>query len=236
MKENKKKSKEKSGLKSFVILLILVIIIAGILLALKIYGENRQIQTGNFLQNIADNTSQEKPEPEEIKLPKTFAGTTRPIAVMIDNHIDAMPQAGLEQADLIYELLVEGGETRLMIVLKDKDLSKVGPIRSSRHDFLDYALENDAIYVHYGWSPKAKSDISTLKVNNINGIFESTSNFWRDKGKYAPHNAVTKTDNIWKIAKRKKYSTTTSKEPVLNYVVDEVDLEEGQIAETVTIP
>ncbi len=236
MKENKKKSKEKSGLKSFVILLILVIIIAGILLALKIYGENRQIQTGNFLQNIADNTSQEKPEPEEIKLPKTFAGTTRPIAVMIDNHIDAMPQAGLEQADLIYELLVEGGETRLMIVLKDKDLSKVGPIRSSRHDFLDYALENDAIYVHYGWSPKAKSDISTLKVNNINGIFESTSNFWRDKGKYAPHNAVTKTDNIWKIAKRKKYSATTSKEPVLNYVVDEVDLEEGQIAETVTIP
>lgn len=130
---------------------------------------------------------------------------------MIDNNINAMPQAGLQQADLIYEMIVEGGETRLMIVMKDKDVSKVGPLRSSRHNFLDYALENDAIYVHYGWSPQARSDISELSVNNINGIYESASSFWRDSSRYAPHNAITSTANILKIAQRKEYKTTTKK-------------------------
>lgn len=235
MRTNRAKKKSR-GTKIFIVILILLIAIAGGLLAMKIIkerGNTQNVDSNNVVENVDSSTLI-----VEEKKPKTFAGDVRPIAVMIDNHIQAMPQAGLEQADLVYEMIVEGGETRLMLVLKDKDLSKVGPIRSSRHNFLDYALENDAIYVHYGWSPKAKSDISTLNVNNINGIFESGSKkgFWRDTGKYAPHNAVTNTENILNIAKRKGYRTTTSKEPVLNYVVDEVNLEDGQNAETVTIP
>lgn len=235
MRATRTKTKKKSGAKIFVFVLILLIIVAGVLLAMKVFKGKENTETAN-LDNVIANESETEKEVE--KTPKTFAGDVRPIAVMIDNHIDAMPQAGLEQADLVYEMLVEGGETRLMLVLKDKDLSKVGPVRSSRHNFLDYALENDAIYVHYGWSPQAKSDIKSLGVNNINGIFESGSKkgFWRDTGKYAPHNAVTMTENIWNIAKRKGYRTTTSKDPVLNYVVDEVSLDDGQAADTVTIP
>jgi hypothetical protein len=38
----------------------------------------------------------------------------------------------------------------------------MGPIRSARHYFLDYALESDAIFVHYGWSPQAEKDITKL--------------------------------------------------------------------------
>ena len=234
MRATRAKTNKNNGTKIFVIVLILLIIIAGALLVMKIFKGKNNVETANT-ENMMEKETVQK---TEVKTPKTFAGDTRPIAVMIDNHIDAMPQAGLEQADLVYEMIVEGGETRLMLVLKDKDLSKVGPIRSSRHNFLDYALENDAIYVHYGWSPQAKSDISKLGVNNINGIFESGSKkgFWRDSGKYAPHNAVTKTENIWNIAKRKGYRTTTSKDPVLTYVVDEVNLDAGQAADTVTIP
>ena len=44
-----------------------------------------------------------------------------------------------------------------MAVFKGSDADKVGPMRSSRHYFLDYALENDAIYAHIGWSPQAQS-------------------------------------------------------------------------------
>lgn len=102
---------------------------------------------------------------------------------MIDNHSGAWPQANLNKAYLVYEIIVEGGETRLMAVFKGQDLEKIGPIRSSRHYFLDYALENDAIYVHHGWSPQAQNDISALNVNNINGIQESSNNFWRVKDK-----------------------------------------------------
>lgn len=223
---------KKKGTKILIIVLIVLIIIAGVLLAVKIVKDKNSVEVANS-DNINVNQTSEQ---GEVKRPKTFAGDTRPIAVMIDNNINAMPQAGLQEADLVYEIIVEGGETRMMIVLKDKDLDRVGPIRSSRHYFLDYALENDAIYVHYGWSPQAQSDISKLGVNNINGIYESSSSFWRDSSRYAPHNAVTSTENILKIAERKEYRTKTTKEPVLKYVVDEVNLDNGTVADTVTIP
>ena len=231
MNGEKTRNTEDKSKRVFVIILIVLIIVAIILAAIKfLTGNKEEVQTANA--NEVVNTIE---EPEE-KKPKTFSGTSRPIAVMIDNHIDAMPQAGLKEADLVYEIIVEGGETRLMAVFQDKDLDKIGPIRSARHYFLDYALENDAIYVHYGWSPQAQSDIDTLGVANINGIYESSSAFWRVSDKYAPHNVVTTTDNIMKIAERKGYRTTTDQDPILNYVVDEVNLKDGENATDVTIP
>ena len=155
-----------------------------------------------------------------------YQGDSRPIAIMIDNHSGAWPQANLNEAYMVYEIVVEGGETRLMALFKGKDLEKIGPVRSSRHYFLDYALENDAIYVHYGWSPQAQNDISKLKVNNINGITESSSSFWRVKDKSAPHNVLTSTEKILQIAQRKEYATTSTQKSVLNYVADEFDLKE----------
>ena len=164
------------GTKIFVVILIILILIAGVLLVLKMFNNN-DVQEAN-----TNSTNEEiEEEPIVIEEPKTLSGDSRPIAVMIDNNINAMPQAGLLEADIIYEIIVEGGESRLMLILQDKDLDKIGPIRSARHYFLDYALENDAIYVHYGWSPQAQSDIASLGVNNINGIYESSTDFWRDR-------------------------------------------------------
>ena len=218
------------GTKIFVVILILLILVAGGLLALKMFNK-AQRQEANT--NAVNETTQEE---VVVQKPKTLSGDSRPIAVMIDNNINAMPQAGLLEADIIYEIIVEGGESRLMLILQDKDLDKIGPIRSARHYFLDYALENDAIYVHYGWSPQAQSDITSLGVDNINGIYESEDSFWRVDDKYAPHNAVTSTKNILEIADRKGYRVEKEKENVLNYVVDEVNLADGEIANTVTIP
>ena len=198
---------------------------------MKIMKENN-----TEVANTNDVITNEQEQKNDIEMPKTLASDSRPIAVMIDNHIDAMPQAGLLEADIVYEIIVEGGETRLMLILQDKDLDKIGPIRSARHYFLDYALENDAIYVHFGSSPQALSDIEKYSVDNINGINESSTSFWRVSDKYAPHNAVTNTDNIMKIAQREGYATKTDKETVLNYVVKKVNLEDGEIANTVTIP
>ncbi len=218
--ENRSSKKSSSGLKILTAILIILIIIAGVLLAMKILPT---MQNAENVANMNTNANNEE-EKKEVKQPKTFAGNERPIAFMIDNHINAMPQAGLEEADLVYEMIVEGGETRLMIVMKNKKLDKIGPLRSARHYFLDYALENDAIYVHYGQSPQAKSDISTLAIADINGINESEKNFWRVSDRYAPHNAVTSTEKIETIIKREKYRTTTTKGTVLNYVAEEFDL------------
>ena len=180
-----------------------------------------------------------KPEPivEEKKLKIIDEDSnTRPIAIMINNHHSAWPQSGLQDAYLVYEIVAEGGITRMLAIYKDATTEKIGSIRSSRHYYLDYALENDAIYVHFGWSPQAQSDIKKYSINNINGIEEDGVTFWRTKKKSAPHNALTSTEKILKSAQNKKYRTTSTAKSVLNYVTDEVNLEDGQSAVSITIP
>lgn len=220
------------GIIVLVVILVVLIILAGVLLAMKVVGEknNNEEPTNELVSSEID-----IPKKEEKKV-QIYRGNDRPIAVMIDNHKSAWPQAGLNDAYLVYEIIVEGGETRLMPVFKGVSLDKIGPIRSSRHYFLDYALENGAIYVHYGWSPQAESDIKKLKVNNINGIAQSAKDFWRVKDKKSPHNAVTSTKNILQMAGEKGYKTQSNEKSVLNYQVEEVNLEEGKTAARVVIP
>lgn len=202
-------------------ILSILVIVAGGILIYKIVNDKKPIETveSNLEENEEDETLVINKKPINI-----FNGEDRPIAVMIDNHSGAWPQANLNRAYLVYEIIVEGGETRLMALFKGEKPDKIGPVRSSRHYFLDYALENDAIYVHYGWSPQAESDIGKLGVNNINGISESSSSFWRVKDKSSPHNVLTSAEKILQIAERKGYKTTSTQKSVLKYVADEFTL------------
>lgn len=220
------------GTKVLIVVLILLILAAGGIMAYKI-TKSKENETKEVSENQNEEILTAGIEEKEVQI---FKGTDRPIAVMIDNHNLAWPQAGLNQAYLVYEAIVEGGETRLMALFKGVNLDKIGPVRSARHYFLDYAMENDAIYTHFGWSPQAQSDIAKYNINNINGITESETSFWRVKDKSSPHNVATSTSAILKIAKSKGYSTTSTKESVLNYVTDDVKLENGQGATTITIP
>ena len=217
--------REKST-KILIAILVITILAVGGCLAYKIYKDkNKPV--------VNEQTEESAVDEKKINI---YNGNDRPIAVMIDNHKDAWPQAGLQQAYLVYEIVVEGGETRLMACFKGVDVEKIGPVRSARHYFLDYAMENDAIYAHFGWSPQAETDIKKYAIHNLNGITESTETFWRVKDKASPHNAVTSTKALLSAAKSKGYRTTSDKESVLNYVADEVNLEEGQSATKITIP
>ena len=220
-----------------IISVVFVILLLSSILGYKIWRDIKISKENAKQVNVEEVVpKQEKVEEVDNKSQsKIFKGSERPIAVMIDNHSGAWPQAGLDKAYMVYEIIVEGGETRLMAVFKGQDIDNIGPIRSSRHYFLDYALENDAIYVHYGWSPQAKSDISRLSVNNINGIYYGNSNFRRVKTKKAPHNVMTSTDKILSIAKNSKYRTTSNEESVLNYSSEEVKLNDGIDAENIKI-
>ncbi len=219
--------------KILITVLVILIIAFGGIMAYKITKDKKNNQTEETSANKEDNVLTAGVEEKKVKI---FNGNDRPIAVMIDNHNQAWPQAGLNKAYLVYEAIVEGGETRLMALFKGVTVDKIGPVRSSRHYFLDYAMENDAIYAHFGWSPQAQSDITKYSIDNINGITESESTFWRVKDKAAPHNAVTSTEALLKAAKSKGYKTTSDKKSVLNYTTDEVNLEDGQGATSVTIP
>ncbi len=81
----------------------------------------------------------------------------RPIAVMLNNISDAMPQCDIGKADIVYEMKVEGGITRLLGIFNDySDLEKLGSIRSCRPYYVTVAMEYDAIYMHYGQSPQGE--------------------------------------------------------------------------------
>lgn len=221
------------GIIALVVILVILVILAGVLFAMKVVGEkDNNKQSTNEIISLGTDVAKK----EEEKKVQIYSGNDRPIAVMIDNHKSAWPQAGLNDAYLVYEIIVEGGETRLMPVFKGVNLEKIGPVRSSRHYFLDYALENGAIYVHYGWSPQAETDIKKLKVNNINGIAQSAKDFWRVKDKKSPHNAVTSTKNILQMAEEKGYKTQSNEKSILDYQVEEINLDEGKTASKIEIP
>lgn len=153
---------------------------------------------------------------------------SRPYAVMINNNSAVWRyQSGLNDAYIVYEMLVEGGITREMALFKDTDTAKIQSIRSSRHYFLDYALENDAIYVHWGWSPQAQNDISSLKINNINGLSGEGTYFGRDKTVKAAyeHTGYTTMENLKKAASRYKYRVTSDEKSLLAYSATQIDME-----------
>ena len=148
----------------------------------------------------------------------------RPYAVMIPNDSGAKKrQYGIQNAYLTYEITVEGGITRLLALFKDVEVEKIGPVRSSRHYYLDYALENDAIYVHFGWSPQAEIDIPALGINNLNGLYNPSNMFWRDKNYSSPNNAFTSTANIRTALVEKSYRETSDNYEVFKYE-EEVDV------------
>ena len=171
---------EKGGVKILIAILVVLVIVAGGVIAYKITKDKQS-------EPVANENGVLTAEVEEEKTVQIFKGNDRPFAVMIDNHQDAWPQAGLQDAYMVYEIIVEGGETRLMALFKGVDLEKIGPVRSARHYFIDYAMENDAIYVHFGESPQASSDIKKYSIDEIDGISEDGTTFWRVKDKAAPN-------------------------------------------------
>lgn len=179
------------------------------------------------------------PEKEETSdfYEKITNSKSRPVAVMIDNDSDiARPQTGIENAFLIYEMMVEGTSTRMMALFLDSETDKVGPVRSSRHYFLDYALENDAIYAHCGYSPQAQRDLINLGVNNINEINSNNGkNYFRDRTKPAPHNLFASLPELLNYAETIGYRTETDKERVFSYNETDSDIG-GDVAEKIILP
>lgn len=163
--------------------------------------------------------------------------TSRPYAIMINNIGVARPlQSGLQDAYIIYEIIVEGGITRYMALFMDQSTERIGSIRSSRHYFLDYALENDAIYVHHGQSPQAKSDFSKLGVDRI--VVDNSKTGWRDKTLKvsSEHTLFTNIERLNSGIGKKR--TTRKNDLLLNYSVDPLNLSEyenSKVANNVAI-
>jgi hypothetical protein len=103
-----------------------------------------------------------------------------PVAVMIENLVASRPPSGLAKANLVYGALAEGGITRFMAIYAGQmNISQIGPVRSARPYYLDWALEYNALYVHAGGSSKALADIGTYNVFDLSQ-FRDPQYFVRD--------------------------------------------------------
>lgn len=220
MERRKRRTKNSNG-KALIIVLIIVILIAGGIFLYKHLTSSKE--TGNEIGQV-------KEEKEEVIVKKLQIvdedSKTRPYAVVINNNHSAWPLCGVQDAYLAYEFIAEGGITRIMALYKDQETAKIGSIRSARHYFLDYAEENDAIFVHWGGSPQAYSRIYS-GINDIDGIALEGTVFFRDKTlkRDYEHTGFTSMENIKEYAESKGFTRDTNKDLLLNYSVDEIMLD-----------
>lgn len=156
---------------------------------------------------IVDFTSKEKQEACDyrraldgvcVKTAKELS--PRLVAVMIDNHPDALPQSGLDQASVVYEAPVEGSFTRFMALFPvGAEVNKVGPVRSARPYYLDWLQEfGNPIYLHVGGSPEALDLIKQKNILDYNEFYNGAY-YWRDANRAAPHNVFTDSSEWQKI-------------------------------------
>lgn len=123
-----------------------------------------------------------------------------PVAVIVENLTVARPQAGLDKAQIVFEALAEGGITRFLAVYargQTAEVPQIGPVRSARPYYVDWAEELGAMFVHIGGSPQALKEIDKRKIFDLNQFFNSKY-FWTDKTlkKAVEHTKFTSLDKM----------------------------------------
>lgn len=136
---------------------------------------------------------------------------SRPIAVMINNAPAARPQSGLSQADMVYEVLAEGGITRLVAVYQSYhgDVT-IGPVRSIRPYLIGIGDSLHALLVHAGGSTDAYAILQGGGREHLDEITNASAPFWRDSSRKAPHNLYTNEVKLREAAAKKGYEETVT--------------------------
>jgi len=117
------------------------------------------------------------------------------LIVVIENSPAARPQSGLEEASIVYEVLVEGGITRFLALYWDNIPEKIGPIRSARPYMIDIAKGYNGLLLHAGASPEGFSMLAEGDIEHLDQIYRSRY-YWRSNDRRAPHNLYTGSNRI----------------------------------------
>lgn len=169
------------------------------------------------------------PEPKELKPSKTVETATpppapttvasqltgvqvdpatnqRPVtAIMVENSLDARPQAGLNQAGIVFEAIAEGGITRFLALFQDNEPDYIGPVRSVRPYYVQWALGFDAPVAHVGGSPDGLALVRAAKDLDQ---FANSSAYWRVGNRTAPHNVYTSIASLREVENKKGFTSS----------------------------
>lgn len=145
----------------------------------------------------------------------------RPIAAMIPTDKKAQPSYGIGNADILYEIMEEGGISRQMAIIPNwQCLPQIGNLRSCRLYYIPAAKEWDPILIHFGGVFYMQGTIDAPDVNNLSGTSEygvgggkpGSGYFFRTTNLKAPHNAYITAEGIQKACAELGYQTTIREE------------------------
>lgn len=136
------------------------------------------------------------------------------VGVIIENMIEAQPISGIDKANLVFEAVTEANITRLLAIFTIKEGKEgeegedgdfqVGPVRSARPYYLDWAAELGVLFAHVGGSPEANSLIKQGAVKDLDQWFKSQY-FWRTATRSGPHNVYTKMTLLASALEKEKF-------------------------------
>lgn len=199
--KNQKLSKIKKWIRSHkkITVLLSIFILALIFLAVWLLILNKQPE---------EITTIEEPKIEKPKVVKkhysTLSGVqvenesdqNKPIlGVMIENSPNARPQSGLKNAEIVFEAVAEAGITRFLAIYQLSQPELIGPVRSVREYYIDWAGSFDSSIAHVGGSSAALARMRDGSHKDMDQFF-NTATFWRSTDRYAPHNVYTNYQNL----------------------------------------
>ena len=228
--------KSKRNIFLIVSIIIILLIVIGLILFLTIFKNKNKDNTAK----IETKESKEVVKEEKVDI-INIESKTRPIAISVNNTPVAInAQTGLNNAYLIYEIPTEGYTSRLVAFYKDVPNTKVGTIRSARHNFIDFAFESDAILAAYGWSHYAEDELTSNVIDSIEGVI-GEGKMYRENplGLDYEHTVYCETDAVKDYAySTKGYRRESDNTILLKYNASDVDLSKknsNKLANKVTI-
>ena len=167
--------------------------------------------------------------PPEKAVPERDPDLPTGVLVMIDNYEPARPQSGIDKADLVFEIIAEGGITRYMALFYTEAAPVIGPVRSARYYFVQLAKGMDLPYAHVGGAEDALTMIGNLRIKDINEISNAQKYFWQDPNRRRPHSTYTSTEQLVEAATNKQYAYKAPDLPPVGKEFTGAALADGQV-------
>ncbi|PIZ64216.1 hypothetical protein CO051_04700 [Candidatus Roizmanbacteria bacterium CG_4_9_14_0_2_um_filter_39_13] len=152
----------------------------------------------------------------------------RPLAIMVQNNVEARPQSGLSSADVVHEVVAEGGITRFLTLFYCENPEIVGSVRSARMYFIQLlqGFGENPLYAHVGGANTPGpadalgeiKDLGWYQNNDLDQFAVPFPNYWRDydrlPGRATEHTVYTNTEKLWAFAAKNRDLTNVDKDGV----------------------
>lgn len=143
------------------------------------------------------------------------AKATRPaLSIKIENEAAARPQSGLQAADVVYETLIEGGDTRFVAVFQSTDADPTGSIRSVRPTDPDIVAPIGGLFAYSGGTPKFVAALHAVPVVDVGQTTHDGAYFNRSD-KSGDHKLFSSTERLYAAGQG---STAKAPPPIFTFV------------------